>query len=84
MIARRKSSPGGPPKAVDPQPPVEHRIPYVATTSAPPSVGGTCLTVYTNAEARHSTQRVLHYLESLKDVETERVGTQSSFAASSL
>jgi hypothetical protein len=40
--------------------------------------------VYTNAEARHSTQRVLHYLESLKDVEIERVGTQSSFAASGL
>jgi hypothetical protein len=30
--------------------------------------------VCTNAEARHSTQRVLHYLESLKDMETEREG----------
>jgi hypothetical protein len=47
-------------------------------------VGGTCLMVCTNAEARHSTQRVLHYLESLKYVETERAGTRSFFIASSL
>jgi hypothetical protein len=46
--------------------------------------GGTGLTVYSNAEARHSTQRVLHYMESLKDVEADREGTHSSFAASNL
>jgi hypothetical protein len=40
--------------------------------------------VCSNAEARHSTQCVLHYLESLKDVEAEMEGTRSSFAASNL
>jgi hypothetical protein len=52
MIARRKSSLGGPPKAAEPQPPTEQIIPSVATASA----GGTGLTISTNAEARHSTQ----------------------------
>jgi hypothetical protein len=84
MNDRRKSSPCGPPKATEPQPPNEQIIPSVATASAPSSTGGTCMTVCTNVEATHSTQRVLHYLESLKDVETERAGTRSSFAASSL
>jgi hypothetical protein len=32
----------------------------------------------------HSTQRVLHYLESLKDVKADREGTRSSFASSNL
>jgi hypothetical protein len=40
--------------------------------------------VYSNTEAKRSTHRVLHYLESLKDVETEREGTRASFAASNL
>jgi hypothetical protein len=80
MTAHRKFSLGGPPKAAEPQSPTEQTIPSVATASA----GGTCLTICTNSEARHSTQRLLHYLESLKDVETEKAGTQSSFAASSL
>jgi hypothetical protein len=56
MTARRKSSLGGLPKAVESQPPTEQTIPSVATASAPPSVGGTCLTICTNAKARYSTQ----------------------------
>jgi hypothetical protein len=84
MIARRKSSLGGPPKATEPQPPIEQAISSVATAYAPLSVGGTGLTVCINVETRHSTQRVLHYLESLKDMETEREGTQSSFTTPSL
>jgi hypothetical protein len=84
MTVHRKSFLGGPSKATEPQPPAEQIIPSVATAPAPPSTGGTSLTIYTNAEVRHSTKRVLHYLESLNDVETENVGTQSSFAASSL
>jgi hypothetical protein len=66
MIAHRKSSSDRPSKVA------EQAISSVATASAPPPVGGTSLTIYSNAEAKHSTWRVLHYLESLKDVETER------------
>jgi hypothetical protein len=84
VIARRKSSLGGPPKAIEPQPPAEQAISSVSTTFAPPSAGGTCLMICTNAEARHSAQRVLHYLESLNDMETEREGTRSFFTALSL
>jgi chromosome segregation ATPase len=40
--------------------------------------------VCSNTKASDSTQRVLHYLESLKDVEIEREGTHSSFDASNL
>jgi hypothetical protein len=83
MIACRKSPLGGPPKAAELQPPAEQIIPSADIASAPPSTGGIGLTVCTNAEARHSTQQVLHYLDSLKDVETERAGTRSSFVASS-
>jgi hypothetical protein len=84
MIARWKSSSGGPSKAAEPQPAAEQAISSVVTPSTPPPVGGTDLTVYSNAEARHSTQRVLHYLESLKDVEADRKDTHSSFAASNI
>jgi hypothetical protein len=42
------------------------------------------LTVYSNTEARHSAQRVVQYLENLKDVEDDREGTHSSSAASNL
>jgi hypothetical protein len=84
MIAYRKSSPSGSSEAAEPQPHAEWTIPSVVTASTPPSTRGTCLMVYSNAEARHSTQQVLHYLESLKDVETEREGTGSSIAASNL
>jgi RAB protein geranylgeranyltransferase component A len=35
---------------------------------------GICLMICSNAEARQSAQRVLQYLESLKNVETEREG----------
>jgi hypothetical protein len=72
MIARRKSSSDRPSKVAEQQPAAEQAISSVATASAPPPVGGTSLTIYSNTEAKHSTWRVLHYLESLKDVETER------------
>jgi hypothetical protein len=55
IIACRKSSPGRPPKAAELHPRGEQTISSMATASAPPSAGGTGLTVYTNAEARHST-----------------------------
>jgi hypothetical protein len=84
MIAHRKSSPSGLSEAAEPQPHAEWTIPSVVTASAPLSMGGSCMMVYSNAEARHFTQQVLHYLESLKDVETKREGTESSFAASNL
>jgi hypothetical protein len=80
IISRRKSTPDRLPKAIEPQLPAEQTVPYVATAFA----GGTGLRVCTNAEARHSTQCVLHYLESLKDVKTEKKGTRSSFTASNL
>jgi hypothetical protein len=68
IIARRKSTPDRLPKAIEPQLPAEQTVSYVATAFT----GGTGLRVCTNAEARHSTQCVLHYLESLKDVKTEK------------
>jgi hypothetical protein len=83
ITARRKSSLGRPSKAVELQPTAKQATSYAATSSAPP-MGGTCLTVCSNAEARHFTQRVLHYLESLKDVKIEREGTRSSFTTSNL
>jgi hypothetical protein len=84
ITARRKPSPGGPSKATEQQPTIEQATSHVATASAPPPMGGTCLMVCSNAEARHSIQLVLHHLESLKDVDTERKGTQSSFVASNI
>jgi hypothetical protein len=75
MIARRKSSPGGPSKAAEQQLAIEQIISSVATTSAPPPVGGTYLMVCSNAEVRHSTQRIVQYRENLKDVEADREGT---------
>jgi hypothetical protein len=84
VIVCRKSSEGRPSKTTEQQLFVKQTISSEAATSAPPLVGGTGLTVCSNAEARHSTQRVLQYLESLKDVETDREGTHSSFSASNL
>jgi hypothetical protein len=84
MITQRKSSSSGLSKAIEPQLATEKAISSVATASAPPLVGGPCLTVCSNTEVRHSTQRVIHYLESLKDVEADREGTHSSFAASNI
>jgi hypothetical protein len=74
VIAHRKSSTGGPSKATEQQLAVEQVISYVATASAP-LVWGTCLSVCSNTKARHSAQRVVQYLENLKDVEADREGT---------
>jgi RAB protein geranylgeranyltransferase component A len=46
--------------------------------------GGVGLTIRSNVETRDSAQRILEYLESLKDVEADQEGTCSSFAASNL
>jgi hypothetical protein len=43
--------------------------------------GGACLMIYSNAEVRHSTQRVLQYIESLKDMDDDRKGDRSSLVA---
>jgi hypothetical protein len=75
VIAHRKSSTGGPSKATEQQLAVEQVISYVATASAPPLVWGTCLSVCSNTKASHSAQRVVQYLENLKDVEADREGT---------
>jgi hypothetical protein len=84
VIARRKSSEGGPSKTAKQQLAAKHAISSVATAYAPPPAGGTGLMACSNAEARHSTQRVVQYLENMKDVEAGREGAHSSSAASNL
>jgi hypothetical protein len=66
---------GGPSKVVEQQLAAKQAISSVSTASAPPHVEGTCLTVCSNAEARHSAQRIVQYLENLKDVEADREST---------
>jgi hypothetical protein len=52
----------------------------MAAASVPPPLVGAGLTACSNADARSSAQRILWYLESLKDVEADREGNMSSFA----
>jgi hypothetical protein len=73
VIARRKSSMGGPSTAAEHQLAAELAILFVAIASAPP-MGGTCLMVCSNAEARYSAQQIVQYLENLKDVEVDQEG----------
>jgi hypothetical protein len=65
---------GGPSTTAEHQLAAELAILFVAIASAPPPMGGTCLMVCSNAEARHSAQRIVQYLENLKDVEVDREG----------
>jgi hypothetical protein len=62
----------------------KHATLTVATTPVPPPMGGggTSLTICSNAEARHSTQQVLQYLESLKHAEANWKGNRSSHTTS--
>jgi hypothetical protein len=53
----------------------------MAAASIPPPVVGTSLTACSNANAGHYTQRVLQYVESLKDAEADRDGNKFSFTA---
>jgi hypothetical protein len=50
-----------------------------AATSAPPPLAGVGLTTCSYNDIRHSAQRVLRYLESMKDAEANREGNGSSF-----
>jgi hypothetical protein len=50
-----------------------------AAASVPPPLAGACLIACSYNDAKHSTQWVLQYLESLKDVEGDREGNRSSF-----
>jgi hypothetical protein len=54
----------------------------MATAFAPPPSAGAGLMTYTYNDAISSTQPVLWYLESLKDVEADRKGNRSSLTAS--
>jgi hypothetical protein len=80
MTVHRKPTEGGSSKA-DEQLASKHAVSSTSTISAPPAGGRIGLMIYSNAEARHSTKRVLQYIERLKDVETDREGTRSSFVA---
>jgi hypothetical protein len=53
MIAHRKSSPSEPSKAVEQRPAAEQVIPHMDTASAPPPVGGTCMTEGCGGQAFH-------------------------------
>jgi hypothetical protein len=50
-----------------------------AAISAPPPLVGASLMACSDNDAKHSSQRVLRYLESLKDVEADQKGNRSSF-----
>jgi hypothetical protein len=54
----------------------------MAAASAPPPSVGVGLMACSYNDARFSAQRVLQYLESLKDGEADREGNRSSFNAS--
>jgi hypothetical protein len=84
VIACRKPSEGGPSKTIEQQLAITQTISSVAAAFALPRVGGTCLMVCSNSKTRHSTQRVLQYLEKWKDVEADPEGTLFSFAAPNL
>jgi hypothetical protein len=81
MILCRKPVDGEPSKAAEQQPVNVQTTPSLAVASAPPPSTGTSLTHYSNADARSSTQRILRYLESLKDAEADWEGNISIFTA---
>jgi hypothetical protein len=76
----RKTSKSKSPKAVGKQSTRKQAVSSMAVASVTPSEGETGLMIYSHAEARHSTRRVIQFLENLKDVESDRIGNQSSFA----
>jgi hypothetical protein len=54
----------------------------LAAASAPPPLVGTGLTTCSNVDAMSFAQRILQYLESLKDAGDDREGNMPSFTAS--
>jgi hypothetical protein len=81
VIICRKSTDGKPSKAADQQPANVQATHSLAIVSASPPLVGAGLAACSNADARSSTQWILQYLESLKDVEADRKGIRFSFAA---
>jgi hypothetical protein len=82
MIIYRKSTDGEPSKAADQQPVNVQLTPSLAVVYVSLLLAGTCLTACSNADVMSSTQRILQYLESLKDAKADREGNRSSFIAS--
>jgi hypothetical protein len=74
MTICRKSTKSESSKATEQQLAGKQTISTVDVASISPPVVGSGLTIYSNAEARQSTRRVLQYLESLKNAEAEREG----------
>jgi hypothetical protein len=74
MIICRKSAKSAASKAAEQQPVIVQMTSSVAAASVPPPVVGIGLMACSNADAKHSSQWVLQYVESLKDAESEREG----------
>jgi hypothetical protein len=68
-------------KHADQRSAVVETAPSVATVSDPSPLVGTGLIICSNAKARQCTQRVLQYLESLKNAETKLKGNLLFFTA---
>jgi hypothetical protein len=83
MIICRKPDKSESSKAAKQQSAIVHITSLVVAASIPPPVVGTSLTACSNANARHCAQRILQYLESLKDTKANQEGNQCSFTASS-
>jgi hypothetical protein len=81
LINCRKSTEDKPPKADEQGPVNMQTTSSMAATSAPRPLAGAYLMACSNADARSSGQRVLQYLESMKDAEAEQEGNRSSFTA---
>jgi hypothetical protein len=82
MAICRKSTKSESSNAVARQPVGKQTILSVTAASVPPHVVGIGLTICSNAEARQPTQRVLQYLESLKNADVEQEGNQFIFTTS--
>jgi hypothetical protein len=82
MIICRKPAKSESYKATEQQPIIMQIKPSMAATSAFPPVAGTCLMACSNADVWHCAQRVLKYVESLKDAEVDQEGNKSSFTTS--
>jgi hypothetical protein len=71
-----------PSKAIEQKPVDKLMTSSMATATAPPPSVGAGLMACTYNDTRSSAQRVLSYLESLKDVKADQKGNRSSLTAS--
>jgi hypothetical protein len=79
LITCRKFTEDKSSKADELKPVDMQTISLLAAIFVPPPLAGAGLMACSNADAMSSAQRILQYLESLKDVEADREGNMSSF-----